>query len=67
VPLKAQSVNKDIIHIASNMASWIAGAARKLKGAKRERHVCSICNASFSDKNELEIHTGREHQGRGAA
>ena len=49
------------------MASWIAGAARKLKGSKGERHVCSICNASFSDKNELEIHTGREHQGRGTA
>ncbi len=65
-PLKAQSDNKDIIHITSNMASWIAGAARKLKGKKGQRHVCSICNATFSDKNELEIHTGREHQGRGA-
>ena len=32
------------------MASWIAGAARKLKGAKGERHVCSICNATFNDK-----------------
>ncbi len=49
------------------MASWIAEGARKLKGAKGERHVCSICNATFSDKNELEIHTGREHQGRGSA
>ena len=47
------------------MASWIAGAARKLKGSKGERHVCSICNANFGTKNELEIHTGREHQGRG--
>ncbi len=47
------------------MASWIAGAARRLRGAKGERYVCSICNASFSDKAELEIHTGREHQGRG--
>jgi hypothetical protein len=47
------------------MASWITGAARRLRGAKGGRHVCSICNASFSDKNELEIHTGREHQGRG--
>ena len=49
------------------MASWIAGAARRLKGKKGERHVFSICNASFNDKNELEIHTGREHQGRGPA
>jgi hypothetical protein len=49
------------------MASWIAGVARKLKGTKGKRHVCSICNATFSDKTELEIHTGREHQGRGAA
>jgi hypothetical protein len=48
-----------------HMASWIAGAARALKGAKRERHVCSICNASFEDKAELEIHTGKEYQGRG--
>jgi hypothetical protein len=47
------------------MASWIAKAARKLKGAKGERHVCSICSASFNDKNELDIHTRREHQGRG--
>jgi hypothetical protein len=48
------------------MASWIAEGARKLKEAKGERHVCSICKATFSDKNELEIHTGKEHQGRGA-
>jgi hypothetical protein len=47
------------------MASWIAEGARKLTEAKDERHVCSICNANFGTKNELEIHTGREHQGRG--
>jgi hypothetical protein len=47
------------------MASWIAGVARALKGSKGEGHVCSICNASFEDKAELEIHTGKEHQGRG--
>ncbi len=45
--------------------SWIAGVARALKGSKGEWHVCSICNASFEDKAELGIHTGKEHQGRG--
>jgi hypothetical protein len=48
------------------MASWIAEGVRKLKDTKGEWHVCSIRNASFSDKNELEIHSGREHQGKGA-
>ena len=48
------------------MASWIAQGARKLKDIEYEWHLRSIHNASFSDKNKLEIHTGREHQGKGA-
>lgn len=63
--LKKVKLLKVIESIEESMASWIAEGARKLKDAKGEGHVCYICNATFSDKNELEIHTGKEHQGRG--
>jgi hypothetical protein len=62
--LKKVKLLKVIEYIEESMASWIAEGARKLKDAKGERHVCSICNATFSDKNELEIHIGKEHQGK---